>query len=188
METDISGKQDRLTAGSNITISGSTISATDTRYTAGEGISISGTTISATSSGGGISYYKASGISGSNLCATVAQHITVDRPVMIWIKTYKSSSPVIKLMVSGYVCSVSSTYIAIEGGGAVYKAASSGLNGSYEEIGIPNIIVADDPQTLIFNRNGYEIVFTDVTDAESIISTTVRTTSTMTHDIIITSF
>lgn len=49
---DISGKQDKLTAGSNITINGNTISATDTKYSAGTGISISGTTISATSGGG----------------------------------------------------------------------------------------------------------------------------------------
>ena len=40
-------KQDILTAGSNITISGSTISAKDTTYTAGDGITISNGTISA---------------------------------------------------------------------------------------------------------------------------------------------
>ena len=50
---DISGKQDKLTAGSNIQIANNTISATDTKYTAGTGISISGNNvISATSSGG----------------------------------------------------------------------------------------------------------------------------------------
>lgn len=38
--------QYKLTAGSNITISGNTISATDTTYTAGDGIKITGTTIS----------------------------------------------------------------------------------------------------------------------------------------------
>ena len=38
--------QYKLTAGSNITISGNTISATDTTYTAGAGINISGTTVS----------------------------------------------------------------------------------------------------------------------------------------------
>lgn len=38
--------QDKLTAGSNITISGTTISATDTTYTAGTGISISNGVIS----------------------------------------------------------------------------------------------------------------------------------------------
>jgi len=42
----LSGKQDVLTAGSNIQISGSTISATDTTYTAGSGISISNGVIS----------------------------------------------------------------------------------------------------------------------------------------------
>lgn len=40
-QSDLSGKQDTLTAGSNITISNNTISATDTTYTAGTGISIS---------------------------------------------------------------------------------------------------------------------------------------------------
>ena len=50
---DISGKQDKLTAGSNIQITNNTISATDTKYTAGTGISISSSNvISATSSGG----------------------------------------------------------------------------------------------------------------------------------------
>lgn len=38
--------QDKLTAGTNITISGTTISATDTTYTAGTGISISNGVIS----------------------------------------------------------------------------------------------------------------------------------------------
>lgn len=38
--------QDKLTAGANITITGSTISATDTTYTAGTGISISNGVIS----------------------------------------------------------------------------------------------------------------------------------------------
>ena len=41
-QTDLAGKQDVLTAGSNITISGSTISATDTTYSAGTGLSLSG--------------------------------------------------------------------------------------------------------------------------------------------------
>lgn len=40
--------QDKLTAGANITITGSTVSATDTTYTAGTNITITGTTISAT--------------------------------------------------------------------------------------------------------------------------------------------
>ena len=44
--TAILGKQDRLTAGSNVQISNNTISATDTKYTAGAGIDITGNTIS----------------------------------------------------------------------------------------------------------------------------------------------
>ena len=40
-------KQNTLTAGSNISISGNTISATDTTYTAGTGLTLSGTTFSA---------------------------------------------------------------------------------------------------------------------------------------------
>lgn len=44
----ISGKQDTLTAGDNITISNGTISATDTKYTAGTGISITNGVISNT--------------------------------------------------------------------------------------------------------------------------------------------
>ncbi len=41
LETIVSGKQDKLTAGDNITINNNTISATDTKYTAGTGINIS---------------------------------------------------------------------------------------------------------------------------------------------------
>lgn len=41
LETIVSGKQDKLTAGDNITLNGNTISATDTKYTAGTGINIS---------------------------------------------------------------------------------------------------------------------------------------------------
>ena len=42
LQTDVAGKQDKLTAGSNITISAENeISATDTTYSAGSGISIS---------------------------------------------------------------------------------------------------------------------------------------------------
>lgn len=39
-QTDLNNKQDTLTAGSNISISNNTISATDTTYTAGDGINI----------------------------------------------------------------------------------------------------------------------------------------------------
>ena len=47
-ETDnlLSGKQGTLTAGSNISISGDTISATDTTYSAGNGLDLTGTTFS----------------------------------------------------------------------------------------------------------------------------------------------
>ena len=46
MNTALAGKQDVLTAGTNISISGSTISATDTTYSAGTGLSLSGTEFS----------------------------------------------------------------------------------------------------------------------------------------------
>lgn len=45
METALSGKQDTLSAGTNITINGNTISATDTTYTAGSGITITNNVI-----------------------------------------------------------------------------------------------------------------------------------------------
>lgn len=48
LETAIGGKQNTLTAGANITISGDTISATDTTYTAGNNIQINDGVISAT--------------------------------------------------------------------------------------------------------------------------------------------
>lgn len=49
-ETDnlLDNKQNKLNAGSNVQISGNTISATDTKYTAGSNVQINGTTISAT--------------------------------------------------------------------------------------------------------------------------------------------
>ena len=43
----VSGKQDALTAGSNIQINGTTISATDTTYSAGNGLNLTGTVFSA---------------------------------------------------------------------------------------------------------------------------------------------
>lgn len=48
--TTWNGKQDALTAGSNIQINGTTISATDTTYSAGSGIALNGTTFSADTS------------------------------------------------------------------------------------------------------------------------------------------
>jgi hypothetical protein len=46
LSNGLATKQDVLTAGSNITISGSTISATDTTYSAGTGLNLSGTEFS----------------------------------------------------------------------------------------------------------------------------------------------
>lgn len=46
LQTTMAGKQDKLTAGTNITISGNTISASGGSVTAGEGISVSGTKVS----------------------------------------------------------------------------------------------------------------------------------------------
>lgn len=46
VDNSLSGKQDTLTAGSNISISGNTISATDTTYTAGNGLDLTGTVFS----------------------------------------------------------------------------------------------------------------------------------------------
>lgn len=46
LQTAVAGKQDTLTAGTNISISSNTISATDTTYTAGSGLSLTGTTFS----------------------------------------------------------------------------------------------------------------------------------------------
>ena len=51
LQTTVAGKQDKLTAGTNITISGNTISASGGTITAGEGISVSGTKVSLESIG-----------------------------------------------------------------------------------------------------------------------------------------
>jgi len=48
LNNGLATKQNTLTAGNNITISGNTISAKDTTYTAGNNVQINGTTISAT--------------------------------------------------------------------------------------------------------------------------------------------
>lgn len=45
-QSDLNGKQDTLTAGSNISISNNVISATDTTYSAGTGLTLTGTTFS----------------------------------------------------------------------------------------------------------------------------------------------
>ena len=52
LNTGLAAKQNTLSAGSNITISGNTISAIDTKYTAGTGISISNGVISCTFANG----------------------------------------------------------------------------------------------------------------------------------------
>ena len=46
-QTDLSGKQDALTAGTNVQINNNVISATDTTYTAGSGLTLTGTEFSA---------------------------------------------------------------------------------------------------------------------------------------------
>lgn len=57
-DTLLAGKQDALTAGSNIQISNNVISATDTTYTAGTGISITDGVISSTAKGGAVLYFR----------------------------------------------------------------------------------------------------------------------------------
>lgn len=83
----ISGKQDALIAGSNISLTGNVISATDTTYTAGTNISITGTTISATdttyTAGSGIAIsaenvISATGGGGGGLIAGTGIDITGD--------------------------------------------------------------------------------------------------------------
>ena len=54
-QTALAGKQDKLTAGSNITISGNTISATNTTYTAGTNITIDANNVISATGGGGAS-------------------------------------------------------------------------------------------------------------------------------------
>lgn len=58
----LGNKQNKLTAGANVTISGDTISATDTTYTAGSGIDITGNVISATGGTGSATW---GGITGT---------------------------------------------------------------------------------------------------------------------------
>lgn len=57
-DTLLAGKQDALTAGSNIQISNNVISATDTTYTAGTGISITDGVISSTAKSGVMLYFR----------------------------------------------------------------------------------------------------------------------------------
>ena len=53
IEDALADKQDTLTAGSNVTISNNTISATDTKYSAGANITIDGNNVISASGGGG---------------------------------------------------------------------------------------------------------------------------------------
>ena len=66
--------QPELTAGSNISISGSTISATDTTYTAGTGLSLTGTEFSADTS----VLATQSDLAGKQDVLTAGQNITID--------------------------------------------------------------------------------------------------------------
>lgn len=117
--TAIAGKQDALVAGSNITINGNTISATDTTYTAGENITIENGVISATTGGGG---------GGSSL----AEVLNAIYPVGSLYMGTMTTNPIAALMPN-------STWRKVAGGKALWISNYTTDANTTIEAGLPNI-------------------------------------------------
>lgn len=122
-EIDLSGKQDTLTAGSNITIAqDGTISATDTTYTAGTNVDITGGVISAT-----------------DTTYTAGTNVTIDANNVISASdtTYTAGTNV--QINNGVISATDTTYSAFGG-------ATAGADGS---IGlVPQPLIADKDKFL----------------------------------------
>ena len=122
-EIDLSGKQDTLTAGSNITIAqDGTISATDTTYTAGTNVDITGGVISAT-----------------DTTYTAGANITIDanNEISATDTTYTAGTNV--QINNGVISATDTTYSAFTG-------ATSGADGSSGLV--PQPLIADKDKFL----------------------------------------
>lgn len=122
-EIDLSGKQDTLTAGSNITIAqDGTISATDTTYTAGTNVDITGGVISAT-----------------DTTYTAGANVTIDanNEISATDTTYTAGTNV--QINNGVISATDTTYSAF-GGATAGADGSSGL--------VPQPLIADKDKFL----------------------------------------
>lgn len=122
-EIDLSGKQDTLTAGSNITIAqDGTISATDTTYTAGTNVDITGGVISAT-----------------DTTYTAGTNVTIDANNVISASDTTYSAGTNVQINNGVISATDTTYSAFGG-------ATAGADGS---IGlVPQPLIADKDKFL----------------------------------------
>lgn len=114
VHTQLSKKQDVLTAGDNISISGSKISATDTKYTAGTNVSISSSNvISATDT-------KYSAGTGLSLSGTTINHSNSVTAKTSYVGS-ATAIPQIKYDAQGHITGTSSV--------TVYPPTATGTNG-----------------------------------------------------------
>ena len=122
-EIDLSGKQDTLTAGSNITIAqDGTISATDTTYTAGTNVDITGGVISAT-----------------DTTYTAGTNVTIDANNVISASDTTYSAGTNVQINNGVISATDTTYSAF-GGATAGTDGSSGL--------VPQPLIADKDKFL----------------------------------------
>lgn len=120
----IATKQDKLTAGTNITISGTTISATDTTYTAGDGLTLSGTTFKITPGTAG--QYLAMNDSGS---AVTWKTLSVDPAVKNTLTLVQGSTTKGTFIANG-----SDTTITLDAANNAALSLKIGSNGTATQI------------------------------------------------------
>lgn len=143
-EIDLSGKQDTIVAGSNITIAadGKTISATDTTYTAGTNVQINNGVISATDTTytAGTNVDITGGvISATDTTYTAGANVTIDanNEISATDTTYTAGTNV--QINNGVISATDTTYSAF-GGATAGADGSSGL--------VPQPLIADKDKFL----------------------------------------
>lgn len=142
-EIDLSGKQDTIVAGSNITIAadGKTISATDTTYTAGTNVQINNGVISATDTTytAGTNVQIESGvISATDTTYTAGTNVQIDNGVISATDTTYTAGTNVQIN-NGVISATDTTYSAF-GGATAGADGSSGL--------VPQPLIADKDKFL----------------------------------------
>lgn len=143
-EIDLSGKQDTIVAGSNITIAadGKTISATDTTYTAGTNVQINNGVISATDTTytAGTNVDITGGvISATDTTYTAGTNVTIDANNVISASDTTYSAGTNVQINNGVISATDTTYSAF-GGATAGADGSSGL--------VPQPLIADKDKFL----------------------------------------
>ena len=144
LSTILQGYQEALTAGSNITISNGTISATDTTYTAGNGLSLNGTEFSVDTS-----VVQPKLTAGSNIS------ISGNNEISATDTTYSAGSG---LDLTGTTFSVDTSTIATKTDLAAYTPTASlgavALSNDYDDLSNkPTIPVVPDMKNLVAGNN-----------------------------------